>query len=378
LTLRIGICAPYDLARAGGVNSHIRAQARALRRLGHNVCVFGAASAPLPDNELPMSGCVSLIVRGTETGIGVDPRAWHRVGRLLRRERFDVLHVHEPLMPLVPWCATWQSQAPVVATFHTHREGGHPFYPLSRRLLNPLMRRVASRVAVSTAARQTVARYFPGEYAIVPNGIDADHFAQRAARPPQMTPDRLHVLYVGRLEPRKGVDHLIDAVGLVARDVPRVRLAIVGNGPDRDALGQRARHARIDVLFTGSVTDEQLPAFYQAADVVCAPATGGESFGIVLLEAMAAGRPVVASAIEGYARLVGDAECGARMVPAGNPAALARELVALLADRPLGNRLGELGVRFAAAFDWRVIARQLEHIYFDVLAAPTRTHRTAG
>jgi len=186
LSLRIGLCAPYDLARAGGVNSHIRAQARALARLGHRVSVFGAASAPLPAGEVAMGGCISLVVHGTETGIGIDPRAWRLVGRLLRREQLDVLHVHEPLMPLVPWCATWRSGAPIVATFHTHREHGHRFYPLARPLVAPLMRRVAKRLAVSTAARDTVARYFPGEYTIVPNGIDVGHFARPAPRPADM------------------------------------------------------------------------------------------------------------------------------------------------------------------------------------------------
>ena len=319
-----------------------------------------------------MGGCISLVVHGTETGIGIDPRAWQLVGRLLRREQLDVLHVHEPLMPLVPWCATWRSGAPIVATFHTHREHGHRFYPLARPLVAPLMRRVAKRLAVSTAARDTVARYFPGEYTIVPNGIDVEHFARPAPRPADMPPGRPHVLYVGRLEPRKGLDHLVDAIALVRCDVPDVRLVIVGSGPDRGALIERARVAGVDALFAGAVTDEQLPAFYQAADVLCAPATFGESFGIVLLEAMAAGCPVVASSIEGYVGLVGNAECGARIVPAGDAAALAREVAALVADAPLRARLGAKGARFADTIDWTVIARRLQTIYEDVLATASQ------
>ena len=367
MSLRIGICAPYDLARAGGVNSHIRAQARALRHLGHSVCVFGAASAPLTEGELPIGGCISLVVFGTETGIGIDPRAWSRVARLFRRERFDVVHVHEPLMPLVPWCATWQAEAPVVATFHTHRERGHRFYPLSRPLLAPLMRRVSRRIAVSTAARHTVARHFPGHYAIVPNGIDVARFRAAADRPSALSPDQPHVLYVGRLEPRKGVGHLIDAMALVKRDIPRVRLVIVGSGPEREALEKRALAADLETLFVGHVSDDCLPAYYQAADVVCSPALGGESFGIVLLEAMAAGRPVVASRIDGYVGLVGDADCGARIVPPGDAPALAREITALLADAELRRRLGAKGPTFAAGFDWEAIAKELQAIYHDVL-----------
>ena len=368
MNLRIGICAPYDLARAGGVNSHIRAQARALRQLGHRVCVFGAASAPLSDGEEAIGGCISLVVLGTETGIGVDPRAWSRVARLFRREQFDVVHVHEPLMPLVPWCATWQAEVPVVATFHTYRERGHRFYPLSRPLLAPLMRRVSRRIAVSAVARETVARYFPGDYTIVPNGIDVDHFRRAAGRPSDLTDDRPHVLYVGLLEPRKGVGHLIDAMALVKRDIPRVRLVIVGNGPERDALGKRALAAGLDARFAGPVSDDHLPAYYQAADVVCAPALEGESFGIVLLEAMAAGRPVVASGIDGYVGLVGHADCGARIVPPGDASALAREITTLLADAGLRRRLGAKGPAFAAGFDWEAVAKELQAIYYDVLS----------
>src|SRR6185295_18063786 len=147
--MRIGICAPYDLGRDGGVNSHIRAQARALRALGHDVCVFGASSAPLADGEQALSRCISLVVGGTETGIGVDPLSWWRVAALLRTARFDVLHMHEPLMPLVPWFALRQSTAPVVATFHTYRERGHRWYGRYHRLLEPLMRRIHTRLAVS-------------------------------------------------------------------------------------------------------------------------------------------------------------------------------------------------------------------------------------
>jgi len=365
--LRIGICAPYDLARAGGVNSHVRSQARALRDLGHHVCVFGAASAPLENREEGVSGCLSLVVHGTETGIGVDPRAWSRVGRLFARERFDLLHVHEPLMPIVPWCATWQSRAPIVATFHTHRESGHRFYPWSRLLLATLMRRVATRVAVSNAARQTIARHFPGDYSIVPNGIDVERFRTPAPRPPDMLADRLHVLYVGRLEPRKGVEHLVDAIAIAGQEVRNLELVVVGDGPERDALEARAKAARIAARFVGRVGDDQLNAYYHAAEVVCSPATGGESFGIVLLEAMAAGCSVVATDIDGYAELLGRAPNGARLAAAGDARALARELTALLADAPLRARLGDENVEFAARFDWSVVARTLESIYFATL-----------
>jgi phosphatidylinositol alpha-mannosyltransferase len=362
--LRIGVCAPYDLGRDGGVNSHIRAQARALRNLGHDVCVFGASSAPLGDGELAVSACVSLVIGGTETGIGVDPRAWRRVAQLFRTARFDVLHIHEPLMPLVPWFALGQAAAPVVATFHTHREQGHRWYGRYRRVLAPLMRRVCTRLAVSDAARRTVARDFPGDYEVVPNGIDVDRFRQSAARPPDM-PGPLHfVLFVGRLEPRKGVDRLIQAMTIVQQHAPDARLVIVGDGPDRAALEATSRDLGVQVTFTGRVPDDVLPAYYRAADVVCSPALGGESFGIVLLEAMAAGRPIVATRIEGYVELVGGSG-SARLVDVDDSVALAHEITSLLAAPELRRAMGARGAAFVGDYDWTTIARRLESIYLE-------------
>jgi phosphatidylinositol alpha-mannosyltransferase len=369
VTLRIGICAPYDLARDGGVNSHIRAQALALRRLGHSVRVFGSASAPLPDGERAMSGCISPVIGGTETGIGIDVRAWRRVRRLFAAEQFDVVHVHEPLMPLVPWCALLQARAPIVATFHTHRER-HRFYSSYGRLLAPLMRRVAVRIAVSAAAKRTVERHFPGDYLVIPNGIDTSRFLMPTDRPSSMPSSRRHVLFVGRLEPRKGVEHLIDAMASVQRDAPPVRLVIVGDGPSRAALEARVREASVDACFVGRLPDDQLAAHYRAADVVCSPATGDESFGIVLLEAMAAGRPVVATDIPGYRELVADgAARGVRLVAAASPLALAAELTSLLRDGALRERLGAAGPAFAERFHWDAIARILDARYFALVRA---------
>jgi phosphatidylinositol alpha-mannosyltransferase len=368
--LRIGVCAPYDLGRDGGVNSHIRAQARALRRLGHHVCVFGASSAPLADGELALSTCVSPVIGGTETGIGVDPRAWGRVAELFRAGRFDVLHMHEPLMPLVPWFVLWQSPVPVVATFHTHREQGHRWYGPYRWLLAPLMRRISTRLTVSDAARRTVARDFPGDYQMVPNGIDVERFGRASARPAAMPDDLRFVLFVGRLEPRKGVACLIRAMTIVQRHAPDARLVIVGEGPDRAALEATARENGVEVRFTGRVSDDALPAYYRAAELVCSPAIGDESFGIVLLEAMAAERPIVATRIEGYTDLLAEAG-SARLVDVDDYQALANEITILLDAPELRRSLGARGGMFVRDYDWKEIAGRLESIYLTLGYAAT-------
>jgi phosphatidylinositol alpha-mannosyltransferase len=364
--LRIGIFAPYDLARDGGVATHLRAQARALRNLGHEVSVYGPASSALNGGEIALSGSTVVTISGTASGLGLDPRSGGRVARLFASTPFDVLHVHEPLTPILPWFVLKHARAPIVGTFHVHREGGHSLYPIARPWLRPLMRRVDYRIAVSESARRTVAQHFPGEYDIVPNGLDVDAFSAPRPRPAAMAMGRRHVLYVGRLEPRKGVGHLIRAVASVQRSVADARLIVVGDGPDRGALNDLARSVGADVIFAGRVDDQELPAYYQASDVVCSPSLRGESFGIVLLEAMACGKPIVASRIAGYEALVGNAG-GGPLVPPGDADAIADALVSLLGDEALRREFGGRGSAAVRAYDWSAIAGRLDAIYRRVL-----------
>ena len=361
-SLRIAIFAPYDLARDGGVTNQIRSQSRALRGLGHEVLVYGPASAPLPHGEIAVCRSFSLALGGTESGMAFDPTSVWRVARLLRREHFDVLHVHEPLTPLVPWCVLDFAHAPLVGTFHVYREHGHRLYSIGRVALRSLIERLSHRIAVSEAARRTVARYFPGEYQIVPNGIDLEEFTAPRERPQTFSRDRRHVLYVGRLEPRKGVDHLVRAMGRVQRAIPDVRLIVAGDGPDRRQLMALAKECRTEVTFLGRVANDDLPAYFQASDVVCSPALGGESFGVVLLEAMACGTPIVASRIDGYVGLAGNVGCGP-LVPPGDAEALEHALQSLLQDETLRRTLGARGAAAARAYDSPVIARHLDGIY---------------
>jgi phosphatidyl-myo-inositol alpha-mannosyltransferase len=365
--LRIAIVAPYDLSRPGGVNNQIRAQARALRRLGHVARIYGPASGRLDDGETSLGRSMSITMFGTESGLGLDPRGIPAVARMLR-EPLDILHVHEPFTPLMPWTALALARVPVVATFHVHREQGHRVYPLAGWLLRPLARKIDRRIAVSPAARRTVEAHFAGRYEIVPNGIDGSVFNTPRERPSLFDIGRPHVLYVGRLEPRKGVDILVRAMAAVQRSGSDARLVVVGDGPGREPLARLAGELGADVRFAGTIRDEQLPAFFQAADIVCSPALHGESFGIVLLEAMASGRPVVASRIEGYEELVGGRGC-ARLVPPGDAAALASELGALLTDAPARASLAASGMTIAREYDWSNVARRIVEIYQSALVS---------
>jgi phosphatidylinositol alpha-mannosyltransferase len=324
--------------------------------------VYGPASAPLPAGEVAVCRSFSLSLSGTESGMALNPIGVWRVARLLRRRRFDVVHVHEPLTPLVPWSALDFATAPLVGTFHVYREHGHRLYSLGRLALRFLIERLNYRIAVSQAAQRTVSRYFPGPYEIVPNGIDLEEFTMPRPRPHALAGPGRSVLYVGRLEPRKGVDTLVRAIAEVQRAMPDVGLVIAGDGPERRHLTRLAGECRAAVTMLGRVANAELPAYFQAADVVCSPALGGESFGIVLLEAMACGRPIVASRIDGYVGLIGDVDCG-RLVPPGDVEALAAALRTLLESDTLRRTLGACGAAAAAAYDSSAIARRLDTIY---------------
>jgi phosphatidylinositol alpha-mannosyltransferase len=360
--MRIAIVAPYDLSRSGGVATHIRAQARALRTRGHAVEVFGPASGAVDAGETALGGSVAVTVGGTESGLGLSPRSARRARALFARPGFDVVHVHEPLTPLLPWLVLRCARAPVVGTFHVHRERGHVLYAIAKPVLRRLMRRVSCRIAVSEAARRTVAAHFPGTYDVVPNGIDLDAFQSAAPRPDTMPRGRPHVLFVGRLEPRKGVAHLIRAMAAVRRRVADARLTIVGDGPDRASLEALGQSLDVDAVFAGRVADAELPGYYQACDLLCSPALGGESFGLVLLEAMASSKPVVASRIDGYTALLERSGC-ATLVPPANVDATAEAIAALLDNAAVREVMGAQGADAARQYDWSEIAGRLERVY---------------
>jgi phosphatidylinositol alpha-mannosyltransferase len=368
--LRVLVVAPYDLSMPGGVSAHIRAQARALRRRGHSVQIVGPASRPagLVDGEIALGGAIAVNIQGTVSGLGLNPFRARAVRSLLHRTPLDVVHIHEPLTPVLPWLFTVFGEHARIGTFHVHRETGHRAYAASAWALRLLVRRLDARIAVSSTARGTVARYFPGRYEVIPNGIDVNRFRQ-VAEPPAGWPtgDRT-VLFVGRIEGRKGLPTLIEAMPLVQRRVPNARLVVVGDGPDREDCERLADARRSNALFLGRVTDQMVPAAMQAAEIFCSPAMGGESFGVVLLEAMASGTPVIASAIDGYEQVVQTGVNGL-LAPPGDPTTLADALIRLFQDQSLQRSLCREGHTTAEQYDWNRIAIRLEAAYRRVLSA---------
>jgi phosphatidylinositol alpha-mannosyltransferase len=289
-----------------------------------------------------------------------------RVRDLLAREDFDVVHLHEPLQPVLPLFVLQGTDAPKVGTFHASL-GRFRHYGWSHPFLKRWYRRLDGRIAVSTAAYQYVSRFFPGDYRIIPNGIDVDHFSAPLPPVPGLDDGKLNILFVGRLEKRKGLRYLLEAFGMLKWDFPDTRLVVVGPGnPDKDCYRVLSERNLQDVVFSGGVPYSQLPRYYQSAHICCAPATGRESFGIVLLEAMAAGKPIVASRIEGYASVLTHGDQGL-MVPPKDSTSLADALALLVRNPELRSQLGARGRAVVERYRWENVAGQVMDYYNSIL-----------
>src|SRR5206468_2151795 len=287
------------------------------------------------------------------------------VSRMLEREQFDIIHHHEPLVPFLSMQILDSARCPQVATFHAF--GGFSFsYWAGRPIGNRYMNKLDARIAVSSAARHFISTYFPGDYRIIPNGVDVQFYA--TAKPfPEYNDGKINILFVGRLEPRKGAMYLMEAYAQLKPKHPELRLILCSVGPLLGRLRRFVRQNHLeDVLFAGRVSETDKARFYKTAHIFCAPSTGQESFGIVLLEAMAAGLPVVASDIHGYKRVVQRNVTGLLVEPK-DPEAIAGALERLLCDPTLRDRLGQAGARRAPEYDWSHVTAQLVELYEEVI-----------
>jgi len=365
--MKIGIVSPYAYPRPGGANAHIRETYERLRELGHEVRIITApwGDDPQARDVIPIGRAIAIPFNGSIGRITLSLRLDWLVNRMLRQEKFDIIHHHEPLVPLLSMQIIDNATCAQVATFHAF--GGFSFsYWAGRRIGEHFLRKLDGRVAVSSAARHFVSRYFPGEYQIIPNGVDVDFYAN--AKPfPEYRDGKFNVLFVGRLEPRKGAMYLLRAYAALKARHPETRLILCNYGPQLGELRRFVRRERLaDVLFAGRVSDEDKARFYKTADVFCAPSTGQESFGIVLLEAMAAGLPIVASDIHGYKKVVQRNVSGLLVEPK-DPEAIAEAVERLIREPELRARLGEAASRRAPEYDWKHVTEQLVAFYEEAV-----------
>jgi phosphatidylinositol alpha-mannosyltransferase len=321
---------------------------------------FVSIGTPRP---MPASGSVARIT--------ISVRLANKIKSVLEREKFDVIHLHEPFMIMLCSAVLRFSQTTNIGTFHAAdaRLGYRFGWPISRWILNRRAKKLHGHIAVSEAALLYHAHYVKAEYTIIPNGIDLSHFQTGVAPFTEYLDGKVNILFVGRLEKRKGANYLIDAFKQVHRHHPETRLLIVGPGTRlRPKYEQAVRDAGLQdaVVFTGGVSYADLPRYYQTADICCAPATGHESFGIVLLEAMALGKPVVASNIAGYAGVLTHEQEGLLVKPK-SAHELAKALSRLVEDESLRHHLGGRGAVTVKNYDWSLVARRVEAYYLHIL-----------
>jgi phosphatidylinositol alpha-mannosyltransferase len=377
--MKIALVTPYDYPYPGGVTEHIRHLDREFRARGHDTRIIAPSTerqTALDANVIKVTDDVLPVpLNGSTARLTLSPDVPRRVQEILNRERFDIIHLHEPAAPLVCLSTLYYSSAVNVGTFHAYSEH-NALYEHAWPFMEWVKARLDGPIFVSPAVRDSVTSYVSGEYRVIPNGIDYARFAARDISPVAEFDDgRPSILFVGRLDELKGFQHLLHAFTSIKHTIPEARLLVVGAFGEQDTahLTEYVRTQDLrDVHFIGRVSPEELPRFYRSATVFCAPSTGGESFGIVLLEAMAASLPVIASDIAGYRSVIKHGAEGLLVGP-GDEKALADSIVAVLQDSRRRARMAARGHVTAARYDWKAVAPRVLDYYEELIRS--RAHR---
>lgn len=365
----------------GGIPEHIHHLSVELRKRGHEVKIltsnFGGTTLETlkscPNEEYVFRVGRSLLIRSNKSFARL-PIAWrimNKVKKFFAQERFDIIHIHGSLAPTLPVIAIRQSRAVNVITFHSDHSKSKG-YLIFRQLLLPYLRKLDGLIAVSNAARDSSMRFFPGDYRVIPNAVDINLFNPGVEPLPQFPKSRPKILFLGRFEPRKGLKYLLKALPYIKKAIPDVLLIVVGAGLLGYAYKEYiAKEVEENIHFAGLIPNEARPRYYATGDVFCAPSIGFESFGIVLLEAMATGKPVVASDISGYRTIVEDGKQG-YLVPPRDYEKLAQAIIQILKNPHLAKTMGEEGRKKALNYSWQNIACQVEAYYQELLKAKER------
>lgn len=380
--MKIALVSPYDFASPGGVVSHISCLEQQFTRLGHDVKIIAPASKAVytigdrfirigTPRPIPVSGSIARITMS----LWLDSK----IKEVFEREKFDICHLHEPLMPTLCTTILRLKKSPMVGTFHA--SGGKPWYimftPIGKWYLNRWFRKLDGRIAVSQVALDYVNKYFPAEYDVIPNGVDTQHFNEKVTAIDRFNDGKINILFVGRLEKRKGFDYLLEAYRLIKPEIPDCRLIQVGPGVRllKKYEKQIRQYGIPDVNFAGYVTYGDLARYYKTADIVCFPNTGWESQGIVLLEAMSTGKPVVASAIGGFMSVLTDGVEGFT-TPPKDVEKIAEAILRLIKNKQLRQQMGSRGMARAQQYDWSIIAGKLLDLYNKTLKNIKRPKET--
>jgi phosphatidyl-myo-inositol alpha-mannosyltransferase len=366
--MRVGIVCPYSWDVPGGVQFHVRDLAEVLRSRGYEVSVLAPADddTPLPPYVVPAGRAVPVPYNGSVARVNFGPLSATRVRRWLREGEFDLLHIHEPATPSLSLLACWAATGAIVATFHTANLRSRAMlaaYPI----LEPALEKIGARIAVSEAARRTLVAHVGGDAVLIPNGVFVDRFAN-APPNPEWQSSAGTVVFIGRLdEPRKGLPTLLAAMDHVVAARPGVRLLVAGRGDAEEVLDDVTPAVRDAVTFLGLVSERDKARLLRSADVYVAPNLGGESFGIILVEAMAAGAPVLASGLDAFREVLDDGRVGA-FFPTGDVERLGTELCSLLDDPARRTALHQAASEWVRRFDWDTVTSDLLAVYETVAA----------
>lgn len=359
--MRIGLVCPYDWSAPGGVKQHISDLAVSLIELGHYVNVLTPATN---DENLPAwvtsaGTAIGLPYNGSVARIKFDPPAFSRTRAWIKKNKFDILHLHEPTSPSPSIIAAWSARGPIVATHHTSNERSYAAKNM-QFALQPMMEKISARIAVSEDAKRTMINHFGGDAVIIPNGVRVSDFTKFPAKAIDSGPFR--ILFLGRIdESRKGLSVLLAALENVIEKFPDLICEIVGPG-EVDEIDTKIKK---NLVFKGMLSSIEKARAYTSSDVYVAPNLGGESFGIVLLEAMSAGCPVLASDLSAFKRVLNDGSAGA-LFETGNAESLATELISLLENPEKRKNLRNSGFKRAKEFDWSNIVKQILDVYASV------------
>jgi phosphatidylinositol alpha-mannosyltransferase len=366
--LRIGIVCPYSWDVPGGVQFHIRDLAQHLIGLGHEVSVLAPADeeTPLPPYVVPAGRAVPVPYNGSVARLNFGFLSAARVRRWVHEGAFDVLHIHEPATPSLSLLACWAAQGPIVATFHTSNPRSRAMiaaYPI----LQPALEKISARIAVSEYARRTLVEHLGGDAVVIPNGVDVGFFADAEPRAEWRGRDGENTIgFIGRIdEPRKGLPVLMRALPRILAERPGTRLLVAGRGDEEEAVARLPRELRDRVEFLGMVSDGDKARLLRSVDLYVAPNTGGESFGIILVEAMSAGAPVLASDLDAFAQVLDGGEAG-ELYANEDADALAAAAVRLLGDAGRRAELRGRGSRHVRRFDWSTVGADILAVYETV------------
>ncbi|QHY94497.1 GDP-mannose-dependent alpha-(1-2)-phosphatidylinositol mannosyltransferase [Streptomyces sp. S4.7] len=376
--MKIGIVCPYSWDVPGGVQFHIRDLADHLIRLGHEVSVLAPADddTPLPPFVVSAGRAVPVPYNGSVARLNFGFLAAARVRRWLHDGTFDVIHIHEPTAPSLGLLTCWAAQGPIVATFHTSNPRSRVMlaaYPI----LQPALEKISARIAVSEYARRTLVEHLGGDAVVIPNGVDVGFFSDAEVNPEWRGGT---IGFIGRIdEPRKGLPVLMKALPTILEAFPRTRLLVAGRGDEKEAVEALPKKMRERVEFLGMVSDEDKARLLRSVDVYVAPNTGGESFGIILVEAMSAGAAVLASDLDAFAQVLDQGEAG-ELFANEDADALAEAAIRLLGDPERRDELRRRGSAHVRRFDWSTVGADILAVYETVTdgAASVATDERVG